>query len=125
MNKSKKGDKYRWSGEFQFETHATFDLSKCVSTNSCKGQLLFTVLDHVSDLDQKLEVIDWHRFVEMAALKTSKATEFYNALWKDPVVHQDITKLWKEMCALIAKVDQLAVHNPRLKDQCNKIFSKV
>ena len=57
MNDSKSPD--RWTGDFEFNIESTFDLSNCISSNTCKDQLLYETIDHVADLkahfDEKLE----------------------------------------------------------------------
>ena len=114
-----------WSGEFNYFTESTFDLSSCVSTRSCADELLFTVLDTVSRLDEPLEEIKLDAFITMSFFTDQRNVVFYNRIYQDATMKNRIEGWWQALKNVINRLDSRSGLDSELKKQCLLLFRKV
>lgn len=119
----------RWSGEFSFSTCASFDLSKVVSTRSCKDKLLFTVFDQVSDLKKELQVVDLETFIfeeeEMALFKKKTGKEFYQLLSGNAGFRPELFSVFQDVRKVIKELDEKAQEEPASAKDYSSLLLKV
>ena len=118
----------RWSGQFKFSTSAIFDLSKVVSTRSCKGNLLFTVLDQVSDLKKELQVVDFDTFIdgeeEMALFRDPESKKYYQTIYNS-AFRPSLFSVFQDVRKAITQLDTMAEEDPKSKDDYLSLLEKV
>lgn len=119
----------RWSGEFKSKTRGTIDLSHIVSTRSCEDRLLYRLLDHVSNLKQKIVVVDFEAFTEeddeMTALSDPESQAFYKKLFHDPTTKIQLHGMLDLLRNMIKQLDVQKKKDPNKKDLCDYLLKKV
>ena len=122
MNDSKSPD--RWTGDFEFNIESTFDLSNCISSNTCKDQLLYETIDHVADLKAHFQVFDLKTLIKMP-LSEPNESQYFMGLFSDPTCNPILLKTFNDIKQCINMVDINARGNKDQLELASEIFVQV